>query len=368
VSLISDNLREKKRNMKTIWKIGAIVIFYAMSPDISFTQVSINSDSSLPDSSAMLDVKSTQKGFLLPRMTINQRDGIVNPANGLIVFCTDDNHYYFNRGSPSSPVWVLADSQWSNSGSDIYYASGNVGVGTANPTGAFDVFVKDNSSFRILTSGSYFDTGQSVFQMDHLGRIRMGDNNSGPLTSPGTTCRVELQTSDGHASDLGLKVSYPNDDYAPFYWLLKSKGTLNNPLDVSNGSRIGGIVCAPFINLSYKTAAKIAFYVNGNAVGDTVPVDMIYYNHGADVNSDGGIERWRVKDNGNFGIATPYPSEKLEVNGNIVCDSTFKINQVLHLAPISQPSSGVEGDIYYDVASHKIGVYTNTGWKFLKFE
>jgi len=57
-------------------------------------QVSINSDNSAPDNSAMLDVKSTSKGFLLPRVTVSQMGAITNPANGLIVFCTTDNKYY----------------------------------------------------------------------------------------------------------------------------------------------------------------------------------------------------------------------------------------------------------------------------------
>jgi len=52
-------------------------------------QVSINADGNQPDPSAMLDVYSTTKGALAPRMTKLQRDLIANPAEGLIVFCTD---------------------------------------------------------------------------------------------------------------------------------------------------------------------------------------------------------------------------------------------------------------------------------------
>jgi uncharacterized protein (TIGR02145 family) len=54
-----------------------------------FAQVTINSDGSLPDNSAMFDVKSTNKGVLLPRITKSQRNAIVSPANGLMVFCTN---------------------------------------------------------------------------------------------------------------------------------------------------------------------------------------------------------------------------------------------------------------------------------------
>jgi len=43
----------------------------------SFAQVGINTDSSQPDPSAMLEIKSTTKGLLPPRMTMAQRDAIV---------------------------------------------------------------------------------------------------------------------------------------------------------------------------------------------------------------------------------------------------------------------------------------------------
>jgi hypothetical protein len=42
-----------------------------------------------PNNSAILDVSSTTKGLLPPRMTHAQLLAISNPANGLIVFCTD---------------------------------------------------------------------------------------------------------------------------------------------------------------------------------------------------------------------------------------------------------------------------------------
>ena len=49
-------------------------------------QVSINNDGSLPDNSAILDIKSQDKGLLVPRMTTTQIQAITNPATGLIVF------------------------------------------------------------------------------------------------------------------------------------------------------------------------------------------------------------------------------------------------------------------------------------------
>ena len=42
-----------------------------------------------PNASAQLDVSSTTKGFLPPRMTFAQRNAIASPVQGLIIYCTD---------------------------------------------------------------------------------------------------------------------------------------------------------------------------------------------------------------------------------------------------------------------------------------
>src|SRR5215211_5667308 len=67
--------------------------------------VGINSTGSAPDGSAMLDVSSTSKGFLMPRMTSGQRDVITSPATGLTIFNTTIVAYQVNTGTPASPVW-----------------------------------------------------------------------------------------------------------------------------------------------------------------------------------------------------------------------------------------------------------------------
>lgn len=53
----------------------------------TFSQVGVGT--STPDASAQLDVTSTSKGLLLPRMTMVQMNSIATPANGLIVYCSD---------------------------------------------------------------------------------------------------------------------------------------------------------------------------------------------------------------------------------------------------------------------------------------
>ncbi len=59
-----------------------------------------------PDPSAKLEVQSTNSGFLPPRMTFAQRNAIVNPAAGLLIWCTDCDS--------SGQVQVFNGNRWSN--------------------------------------------------------------------------------------------------------------------------------------------------------------------------------------------------------------------------------------------------------------
>ncbi|MEY3368879.1 MAG: hypothetical protein RI973_2034 [Bacteroidota bacterium] len=56
--------------------------------------------------SALVDFQSTDKGFLLPRMTQTERDAIASPATGLIIYNTTANCLQINGGSPSAPLWI----------------------------------------------------------------------------------------------------------------------------------------------------------------------------------------------------------------------------------------------------------------------
>ena len=51
--------------------------------------VAINADGSAANASAILDVSSTTKGFLPPRMTLSDRTSITTPAQGLIIYCAN---------------------------------------------------------------------------------------------------------------------------------------------------------------------------------------------------------------------------------------------------------------------------------------
>jgi hypothetical protein len=74
--------------------------FIFLSTLSSLAQVAITTDGSAPGTSAMLDVKSTTKGVLVPRMTAAQRGLIASPVAGLLVYQTDvPKGYYVYNGT-----------------------------------------------------------------------------------------------------------------------------------------------------------------------------------------------------------------------------------------------------------------------------
>ena len=96
--------------MKNLAVALFVFLFLAITPNLFAQNVSINADGSLADTSAMLDVSSTTKGLLLPRMTTTQQNAIILPANGLTIFNTTLNSIMINTGNSTSPVWSAVTS------------------------------------------------------------------------------------------------------------------------------------------------------------------------------------------------------------------------------------------------------------------
>jgi len=64
-----------------------------------------------PDASSLLDVSSTSQGFLMPRLSSSQRDAILNPAKGLMIYNLTLDNGETNTGTPSNPKWVGTNTQ-----------------------------------------------------------------------------------------------------------------------------------------------------------------------------------------------------------------------------------------------------------------
>lgn len=111
-------------------KLLLLLIFsFAIGP--TFAQVGIGTTA--PHSSAALDITSTNSGLLIPRMTSSQRNAIISPMQGLMVFQTDNSEgFYFYDGS--SWVQINEGPKWLQTGNDIYNVNtGNVGIGVVGP-------------------------------------------------------------------------------------------------------------------------------------------------------------------------------------------------------------------------------------------
>ena len=77
--------------MKKIVILLTVLFTGTMGAQVQKTQnlYITNGGSTTPNASAILDISSTTKGFLPPRMTSSQMNAIATPATGLMVFCTD---------------------------------------------------------------------------------------------------------------------------------------------------------------------------------------------------------------------------------------------------------------------------------------
>jgi hypothetical protein len=64
-----------------------------------------------PDASSLLDVSSTSQGFLMPRLSSSQRDDILLPAKGLMIYNLTLDNGEINTGTPSNPKWVGTNTQ-----------------------------------------------------------------------------------------------------------------------------------------------------------------------------------------------------------------------------------------------------------------
>ncbi|GGM95183.1 hypothetical protein GCM10010967_30730 [Dyadobacter beijingensis] len=66
--------------------------------NIAFAQVGMGTLT--PNSSAELDITSTSKGLLIPRMKLSERNLIASPADGLLIYQTDNTPgFYFRQGA-----------------------------------------------------------------------------------------------------------------------------------------------------------------------------------------------------------------------------------------------------------------------------
>lgn len=117
-----------------------------------------------PASTAMLDVSSTSKGLLVPRMTQTQRTAISSPAQGLLVYQTDGAQpgFYYNSSATSTASWLWLPDKVSandNLGNGIATTAVKLSGNTLSNNGTGGLSI-DNTG-NVTTTGSSTVTGNS---------------------------------------------------------------------------------------------------------------------------------------------------------------------------------------------------------------
>lgn len=71
-----------------------------------FASAQVGIGTSTPDNSAILELSSTTRGFLLPRLSSTQRNEIENPSVGLMIYNTTTGRIETNKGSLLGTLWI----------------------------------------------------------------------------------------------------------------------------------------------------------------------------------------------------------------------------------------------------------------------
>jgi hypothetical protein len=121
---------------KIFHKVSVITILVLLTLKQSAIpqSVGIGNTSFTPNVSAMLEVQASNKGVLIPRMTLSQRTSILSPAISLLIFQTDNSagYYYYDGSSwvklsTGSQGWLLNGNSGTNSGVNFIGTTDNVG-------------------------------------------------------------------------------------------------------------------------------------------------------------------------------------------------------------------------------------------------
>jgi len=121
------------------------LLYILFIPSIMYSQ-NVGIGTEKPAKSALLELNSIDKGFLLPRLTETQKKLIPNPVNGLMIYQKDKNSgiYFYNEGSWRSVNVINATALDLNNipkdngsgtliSSNLYSVGTSVGIGTASP-------------------------------------------------------------------------------------------------------------------------------------------------------------------------------------------------------------------------------------------
>lgn len=283
---------------------------------IYFSQnIGVNSTGATPDNSAMLDVVSTSKGILIPRMSTAQRVAISSPATGLEVYDLTTSTFWYYNGT----VWVeeeIGDDDWTVSGVNMYSAvSGNVGVGTTTPNAKFEVMGTsgdENTNGMIkLTSNSGSAVNLRIGLVDGS-RSWIQSHASLPLyiNTLGNNTILNL-----NGSNVGIGISTPTQKLD----VQNGNARINNAFigDVGHGANWAG-----FAHQNQNTTTGYSFLASTD--GHYTLINKLNTGAGYIGFRQSNVDMAVINYQGNMGIGTTAPAAnaRLQVVGGSIMPAT----------------------------------------------
>lgn len=183
-----------------IMLIGLLFAFGAKA------QVGIGTNA--PDASAQLEILSTSKGLLIPRLSLIQRDGINNPANGLLIYQTNNSpgFYFYNNGQWQRLVNNAELGSGGNGTNGNTILSGNSSPSAAvGINGDFYLNLGNNSLYGPKTAGSWPANGILLVGPKGEKGDTGAKGEAGVKGDPGLRGDAGLRGEPGVKGDQGLK-------------------------------------------------------------------------------------------------------------------------------------------------------------------
>jgi|GEM_PF-1925326 len=301
--------------MKTFYLFFALMLVSA----ISFAQnVGINADGSSPDGSAMLDVKSTNSGILIPRMTQAQRDDISSPATGLMVYQTNGTpgFYYYNgsawtligtgSGSESDPVFTASPA---NDITNTNISNWNIAFGWGN-----------HASAGYLTSLSETDP---VFGA-HAAYGITGTN----MTNWSSAYGWGNHALAGYLTAASLSETDPVFLASPSFGITSDDITTWNGLVSSQWTNSTDDIYFNTGNVAIGTTTPGAYKLNvaGSINGTSVLVNGVAVASSTDTYWETAGSGKIYYNSGNVGIGVANPAYPLDVTGDVNITGNFRVN------------------------------------------